>query len=331
MSIVVIESNSNRVRPSRMTNTTAGEAATAQASPLRVGFWGTHSLFSQVVSTALLDHAQLTLVALPADGAQAPPIALWLPPPPVMDELVIINNAVAAPLVQSAWQKQIPTYQIQRLRSPLVADWLAAQALDLVCVACFPWRIPAALLALPTYGFLNVHPSLLPAYRGPAPLFWQLRAGLPGGGVTVHWMDAAFDTGPIAAQAALPFPDGATSAELDRLLALAGAGLLLDVLRQLATSHRPQQPQTADGSQQSWPTDADFRLDRQWSARHAYTFMRGTDEWRQPYPITIEGEELLLRRALTYRPDQALGQAMLRDGAEVAIQFAPGVLHALLW
>lgn len=334
MSIVVIESSSDQTKQSGVPNATTGQAETEQAPRLRVGFWGTHSLFSQVALTTLLDHYPLTLVALPATEAQAAPVALWAPPvpqPSAVDELVIVNNMVAPPLVQTLWQKQIPAYQIQRLRSPLVAAWLAAQALDLVCVACFPWRIPAALLTLPTAGFLNVHPSLLPAYRGPAPLFWQLRTGLSSGGVTVHWMDAAFDTGPIAAQAVRPFPDGAASAELDRLLAQTGGNLLLGVIRQLAMGQRPQQPQAADSSQQSWPTAADFRLDRQWSARHAYNFMRGTDEWRQPYPVTIDGEDLLLRRPLIYQPDGVLGQAMIRNGVEVAIQFMPGVLHALLW
>lgn len=325
-------SNSDNPKKRRVTKTASGQVDQGRGQGLRVGFWGTHSLFSQVVLTTLLERYAVTLVALPAGEAESLPVALWSPPPtPAAEELVIVNNRVASPIVQTTWQKQIATYQLQQLRSPLVAEWLTAQALDLVCVACFPWRIPATVLTLPTYGFLNVHPSLLPAYRGPTPLFWQLRGGLSHGGVTVHWMDTTFDTGPIAAQTAIPFPDGATSADLDRLHAMTGAGLLLAVIRQLEAGHRPQQPQAAGGSQQSWPTAAAFRLERQWSVRHAYNFMCGTDEWRQPYPVTINGEELLLRRALSYLPDQALGQPLIRSGAEVAIQFAPGVLRALLW
>lgn len=324
-------SSGDKQEKRNVTNAASDPLATVGAPTLRVGFWGTHSLFSQVVLTALLKHHPLTVVALPAGEAQSAPITRWLPPPPAVDELVIVNNSVAPTLAQTAWQQAIPTYQVQQLRSPVVTAWLQDLALDLVCVACFPWRIPPALLALPTYGFLNVHPSLLPAYRGPAPLFWQLRAGLSNGGVTVHWMDATFDTGPLAAQAAIPLPAGATSAELDRLHAHSGAGLLLDVMRQLAAGRRPPQPQTLTGSQQGWPTAADFRLECQWSARHAYNFMCGTDEWQQPYPITVDGRELLLRRALTYVPDQQLDQPLVQKGAEVMIQFTPGVLQALLW
>jgi methionyl-tRNA formyltransferase len=336
MSIAMMLSSSGKQEKSNVTNVTADQADARPLQSLRVGFWGTHSLFSQVVLTTLLEHYPISVVALPAGAAQDAPVTRWSPPslpaiPPVIDELVIVNNLIAPPIVQRAWQQGIPVYQVQQLRSPLVTQWLAELALDLVCVACFPWRIPDALLALPTYGFLNVHPSHLPAYRGPAPLFWQLRDGLQQGGVTVHWMDAAFDSGPIAAQSALALPVGATSAELDQLHALTGADLLLDVLGQLATGRRPAQPQGRDGTHQSWPTAADFRLDRQWSARHAYNFICGTDEWRQPYPILVDGEELLLGRALAYLPEQQLGQAMIRQGAEVAIQFTPGVLRALLW
>lgn len=302
----------------------------APASPLRVGFWGTQSLFSQQVLTALLKHHLITGLVVPAAEPLDVPIALWRPPPPAADELLLVNNLLAPTIVQTAWHHQIPIYQVAQLRASVVAQWLIDAALDVICVACFPWRIPAALLRLPTYGFLNVHPSLLPAYRGPAPLFWQLRDGLSSGGVTVHWMNATFDTGPIAAQTSLPWPDGATSADLDRLCAATGALLLSDLLGQLARGQRPQQPQPPGGSQQGWPTAEDFRLDLAWSARHAYNFMCGTDEWRQPYPLTVDGDELWLRCALAYTPAQQLGQPLVRNGTEVAIQFTPGVLHALL-
>lgn len=311
----------------------APDQAGVGALPLRIGFWGTHSLFSQQILRALLTYYPIALVALPAADPMGAAVALWQPPPVTQfaDELLIVNNTMTSAIVQDAWRQQIPLYEVQHLHSPLVAHWLAEMTLDLVCVACFPWRIPATLLRRPTYGFLNIHPSLLPAYRGPAPLFWQLRDGLPGGGVTVHWMDAAFDTGPIAAQSALRWPDGASSADLDRLCAATGADLLGDILCQLAQGRCPRQPQPPGGSQQGWPTADDFRLETQWSARHAYNFMCGTDEWRQPYPLNVAGEELLLRRALAYAPDQQLVQPLVRTGGEVAIQFRLGVLRALLW
>lgn len=308
-------------------------AAHAYSTPLRIGFWGTHGLFSQCVLRALLEYVTIAHVVVPAS---LPGAAVVLRPPPrdapTADELLLVNHYVAPNTVQLAWQYHIPTYEVQALRSVAVEQWLADQALDVVCVACFPWRIPAPLLRRPTYGFLNLHPSLLPAYRGPAPLFWQLREGRQETGVTVHWMDEAFDTGAIVAQQALHLPDGLSSAALDRFCAGAGADLFSGVLQQLAQGVLLSQVQPAGGSQQSWPTSADFRLSLQWSARHAYNFMCGTDEWQQPYALEIAQQELLLRRALAYAPAQLLDRPLVyNDGHEVLVQLSPGVLRALLW
>jgi len=307
-----------------------------RATALRIGFWGTRSLFSDRVLTALvkryaINHYTINHVAVPAFYAQTAAVAAWSPsvaPSPTTDELLVVNTTVDANPLQTAWQHGIPTFQVQRLRSAEVATWLADLALDVVCVACFPWRIPTALLSLPTYGFLNIHPSCLPAYRGPTPLFWQLQDGVREIGVTVHWMDADFDTGAIAAQGSLTLPDGVTSAEIDRLCAESGANLLHGVLDQLGRGIHVRLPQPMGGSQQPWPTAADFQLSPQWSAQHAYNFMCGTAEWWQAYRITVDGETLVLRRALGYNPDQRLDRAFIRNQHEAWIRFQPGVLHA---
>jgi methionyl-tRNA formyltransferase len=72
--------------------------------------------------------------------------------------------------------------------------------LDLLVVYGFNWRLPASVLGTPRFGVVNVHTSLLPRYRGPAPVLWAIRNGDPEIGVTVHRMDERFDTGPILTQ-----------------------------------------------------------------------------------------------------------------------------------
>ncbi|GAA3986223.1 hypothetical protein GCM10022247_00750 [Allokutzneria multivorans] len=90
---------------------------------------------------------------------------------------------------------------------------------DVVVVCGFSWRIPPIALAAPTLGFINVHASLLPRYRGPAPVQWALRNGDPGIGVTAHWMDERIDTGNILVQrGGIPLPEYVTFAELWPLL-----------------------------------------------------------------------------------------------------------------
>lgn len=81
-----------------------------------------------------------------------------------------------------------------------LADSLGGYRLDLLVVYGFNWKLPASALRVPRAGVINVHSSLLPRYRGPAPVLWAIRNGDPEIGLTVHRMDEQFDTGPILAQ-----------------------------------------------------------------------------------------------------------------------------------
>jgi methionyl-tRNA formyltransferase len=217
---------------------------------------------------------------------------------------------------------------ISDLLHPQTATALAGLEADVACVACFPRRIPEAILHLPRLGFLNLHPSLLPAYRGPSPLFWQLRDGAPTG-VTIHYMDEAFDTGPIAAQQAVELPDGIGGPEADRLLTGVGIELLRGVLSDLAEGIARRQPQPAGGSYQGRPQDEDFALSTAWPARRAFNFMRGTADWGRPYVVSVAGESLRLVEAYAYN-ELELGRPSVRHGRNILIRFNPGILYARL-
>jgi methionyl-tRNA formyltransferase len=207
---------------------------------------------------------------------------------------------------------------------------LAKLAPDVACVACFPYRIPTALLNVPPAGFLNLHPSLLPAYRGPAPLFWTFRNGEQQTGVTVHFMDEGLDTGDIVLQAPLTLPDGISGhAAETRCAALAGQ-LLVEAVQALADGRLPRRPQPAGGHYDPWPSLAAFTLSPAWSARRAFNFMRGTAEWRQPYAIYLDGERFALQAAVSYNAGEELGQPYVRSGRSLRIQFSAGVVDAVL-
>lgn len=297
----------------------------------RILFLGMQGIFSQTVLEALLAvQAPVCAVLLPAPTKSAPPVAQRQPPPNLFtaQELPLLTPFVAQTTLPLAWQHDLPVYEVNRLQSAAVQELIRRLAPDVACVACFSKRIPATLLPIPRLGFLNVHPSLLPAYRGPAPLFWQWRNGEPHSGVTVHWMDENLDTGDIAEQAPLHLPDGIAGPKADELCAKAGGELLVKVLKALADGETPRRPQPGGGSYQPWPQAADFTLSTDWSARHAFNFMRGTAEWSQPYPITVAGEPFWLATALSYTPRDALAQPFILEGDTVHIQFTPGVLHA---
>lgn len=94
-------------------------------------------------------------------------------------------------------------------RSPhSLALGLAGYEPDVVVSYGIPWRLPTTVLRAPRLGVLNVHPSLLPRHRGPMPVHWAVRHGDEETGVSVHWMDEAYDSGPIVAQrGGIPLPD----------------------------------------------------------------------------------------------------------------------------
>ena len=89
-------------------------------------------------------------------------------------------------------------------RRTSIAPLLRSVEPDLVVCMGFPWKIPADALAVPTHGWLNGHPSLLPLHRGPTPVAWAIRSGDDEIGITFHRMDAELDTGPILAQRVIP-------------------------------------------------------------------------------------------------------------------------------
>ncbi|NJN53511.1 MAG: hypothetical protein HC804_01420 [Anaerolineae bacterium] len=213
-----------------------------------------------------------------------------------------------------------------RLKEAETVAALTAVAPDLICVSCFNQIFPPALLEIPRFGCLNVHPSRLPQFRGPSPLFWTFHEGQNETAVTVHFMDAGIDTGEIALQGSLTLPDGISGAQTEQMAAERGGRLLLAAIQQLADGRLPRHPQPANGSYYPAPTGDDFRLDVCWSARRAFNFMRGTAEWARPYPVLVDGQELVLRTAVSFDPTQTLAEPMQWHGRSVSIQFNPGVL-----
>lgn len=105
---------------------------------------------------------------------------------------------------------------------------------DLVLCTAFPWRIPGAALAVPTLGWVNGHPSLLPEYRGPTPMAWAVRNGEAEIGLTYHRMDEEFDTGAILAQGSVPLADDDTLLTLNDKFAPLAAQLLPAALERIA-------------------------------------------------------------------------------------------------
>jgi methionyl-tRNA formyltransferase len=141
-----------------------------------------------------------------------------------------------------------------------LATALASYQLDLLIVFGFGWRLPKPVLAIPRLGAVNIHVSMLPRYRGPAPLLWAIRNGDPFGGVTIHWMDEGFDTGNIIAQQdGIPLVDDITWARYCDVAMPVIHGLLIRSLALVRDGYHGK-PQNDSASSYAGFMEAEFSV-----------------------------------------------------------------------
>ena len=149
------------------------------------------------------------------------------------------KRLIAGPVKAFALEQRLPVMQPERLRRGKppedggktdILECLRMLAPDLIVVAAYGQILPPRLLEIPTLGCLNVHASLLPAYRGASPVTAALLEGLNATGVTIMLMDEGMDTGPVLAQARLPILASDTADALSQRLAARGAELLIETI-----------------------------------------------------------------------------------------------------
>lgn len=152
------------------------------------------------------------------------------------------------PVKAYALTENLPVFQPEKLKTDEVYERLSAMRPDVMVVVAYGRILSQRLLDLPRYGCINVHGSLLPKYRGAAPIQWTVLNGEREAGVTTMQMDAGLDTGDMLKVVRRPVPEDMTSGELYGLLAEDGAQALSDTLRELeaGTLTRTPQPQTGD-------------------------------------------------------------------------------------
>src|SRR5205823_13340603 len=141
-----------------------------------------------------------------------------------------------------------PVFQPERIRDETAQDRIRAVGADIAVVVAYGQILPASLLEAPRLGTLNVHASLLPRHRGPAPIEWTILSGDPETGVTIMQMDAGVDTGPILAQERVPIAPDETAPRLEGRLAKVGGRLLVQTLEDLVEGRAQPLPQPAAGA-----------------------------------------------------------------------------------
>jgi methionyl-tRNA formyltransferase len=151
------------------------------------------------------------------------------------------------PVKQAALVHHIPCYQPEKLRKPEVVAQLAALQPDLIVVAAYGQILPQSVLDIPKYGCINVHASLLPRWRGAAPIHAAIRAGDSETGVTIMMMEAGLDTGPMLRAESVPIRPTETGQSLHDTLSRLGARLLVETLADYLAGRVPAVPQPEDG------------------------------------------------------------------------------------
>jgi methionyl-tRNA formyltransferase len=172
---------------------------------------------------------------------------------------------------------------------------LAGLAPDLIFCSGFPLRFPPELLALPRLGCVNSHPSLLPKYRGPRPVFWQLMHGETQTGMTLHRMDADFNTGPILVQRTLDIAPHDDSLSMWEAFLKLEVSMLPEMLA-LVTKEAQGIPQPEDGASYApLPGAAERQLDWTRPATQLYNQIRAL-AWEGAHAL-IDGQTMRVRRA----------------------------------
>ena len=157
------------------------------------------------------------------------------------------RKVIAPPVKEMALAEGIALFQPKSLRRVEAIERIRAWAPDLIVVAAFGQILPAAVLRIPRYGALNVHASLLPRWRGAAPIQAAILAGDERTGVTIMQMDEGLDTGPILAQRETAIGPLETAGQLEERLAQMGAELLIEVLPDYLAGRLQPRPQPEEG------------------------------------------------------------------------------------
>ncbi|MGI8960435.1 MAG: methionyl-tRNA formyltransferase [Bryobacteraceae bacterium] len=199
-----------------------------------------------------------------------------------------------SPVKSAARTADLTIHQLERIRRPEGVELVKSLAPELMVVVGYGQIIPQTIIDLPKHGILNVHASLLPKYRGAAPIQWAIANGEAQTGVTIMQIDAGLDTGDMLLKAPVPIGADQTAPELSARLALVGADLLIEALHQIATkSIRREKQDEPEATYAPVLKKEDGLIDWSRPARQIYNRLRGFAPWPGVY-TTFRGQQLLV-------------------------------------
>jgi methionyl-tRNA formyltransferase len=195
-----------------------------------------------------------------------------------------------SPVKEAALAANLAVHQPDKIRAPETEALLLKLAPDCIVIIAYGQIIPARLLPIPKLGWINLHASLLPKYRGAAPINWAIVNGETRTGVTTMRIDAGMDTGDMLLQRVIEIGSKETAPELAARMAEAGAPLMTETLRGLAAGTiAPKAQNHAEASYAPMLKKEDGRIDWKRPAKEIYNRMRGFAPWPGAY-TTFRGQ-----------------------------------------
>jgi methionyl-tRNA formyltransferase len=233
-----------------------------------------------------------------------------------------------APVKRRALQAGVPVLQPSALKDLDFIEAMSGLRPDLGVVAAYGKILPERLLAIPVHGMINVHASLLPKYRGAAPIHRAIASGETETGVTIMRVVKALDAGPMLATVRRPVGDTDTSIDVERDLAEMGARLLVETVDRLAAGTAREVPQD-DGLATYAPrlTREDGAIDWSESARAIHNLVRGMQPWPMAYSYLGGKRLIVFRSSSSAEPVSAQpGTIVTARGDELRVATGEGTL-----
>jgi methionyl-tRNA formyltransferase len=240
------------------------------------------------------------------------------------------GRSLAAPAVKrAALERGLTLYQPKRVREPEFIETLRTLGPEAIVVAAYGQILPIEILTLPKYGCINIHASLLPRYRGAAPVTWAIVRGETETGNTIMQMDEGMDTGAILLQERIPIEPKDTAGTLTEKLSLQGARLITTALPLIASGKLT--PMKQDGARATLApllTKEDGRIDWERGAWELHDWVRGMSPWPGAYTVLDNRIVKLIETAVADGTAEP-GRLIETDGNMLAAGTGSGLLQLL--
>ena len=240
------------------------------------------------------------------------------------------KTMMPTPVKETALKYNLPVYQPKKVREPEFVELLRSLKPDVMVVAAFGQIITKEILEMPKYGCINVHASLLPAYRGAAPIQWAVINGDKESGVTIMQMDEGIDTGDMIEKAVVPITEDETGGSLFDKLSHTGAKLCVKVLKDLeeGTAVREKQPEESTTPYAKMIDKKMGEVDWKKSAKEIEQLIRGLNPWPSAY-TKVHGKTLKLWKAKVLLGTSQMnpGQIVKVTKDSLAVQTGQGMLE----